>query len=413
MKGERMLGPGSKYFAEKYNYYIGHTYKSLPVVPESASGVFMYDYDNDKYYVDFWASYSAVNIGHSNSRILRVAADAMSRGMVTRAVYVKDLADLAEKIVSLVGFDAMVIPKNTGVEAVETAIKTARMWAYRTGLRPRDSGKIITAKRNFHGRTITAVSFSSEKQYYEDFGPHTPGFDMVDYGNIEALKYVISPSTIAILLEPIQGEGGIILPPENYLQEVRKICDEKNILLILDEIQTGLGRTGKMFCYEYSGIKPDILLLGKALGGGVYPVSLAIGRRDIMKLWKPGDDGSTFGGNSIASSIALEALNIIIEEDLPGRSMDLGKYFLDELRKIKNPYIKEVRGKGLFIGIEFHPEAGGARQYCEKLIEEAETDVGIICKEAHTDVLRLSPPLIVEKKHLDFFIEKFQKVLED
>ena len=408
-----MIGPKSKLWAEMYDKYVGRTYNSLPIVPKRARGIYMWDCDGRRY-IDFWASYSAVNLGHAHPRILKALNDAVAKGMITRAVYVKELAILAKKLSELAGFDAMIIPKNSGVEAVETAIKHARLWAYQIKGLKRGSAEIIVAAQNFHGRTITVISFSSEPLYRDDFGPHTPGFKIVDYGNSKKIGEVINENTAAVLLEPVQGEGGIIFPAEDgYLNKVRDICDQNNILMILDEIQTGLGRTGKMFCHDYSKIKPDIILIGKALSGGVYPISAEIARRDLMELWKPGHDGSTFAGNSIACSVALEALDIIIDENLCERSAELGKYFLVELKKIKHPLIKDVRGLGLFLGIEFYPKAGGARKYCEKLLNEAEIDMGIICKEAHEHVLRLSPPLVIEKGHIDFFVQKFQKVLED
>lgn len=408
-----MLGPKSKIWAEMYDKYVGHTYNSLPIVPERANGVRMWDCDGKKY-LDFWASYSAVNLGHAHPRILGAINDAAAKGMITRAVYVKELAVLAKKLSELAGFDAMIIPKNSGAEAVETSLKNARLWAYQAKGIKRGNAEIIVAAQNFHGRTITVISFSSEPLYRDDFGPHTPGFKIVQYGNSKKIEEVINPNTAAVLLEPIQGEGGIIFPAEDgYLKHVRDICNQNNILMILDEIQTGFGRTGKIFCHDYSKIKPDIILVGKALGGGVYPVSAEIARRDLMELWKPGHDGSTFAGNSIACAVALKALDVIVDENLCERSAELGKYFLGELKKISHSLIKDVRGIGLFLGIEFYPEAGGARKYCEKLLNEAEVDVGIICKEAHSNVLRISPPLIIEKEHINIFIEKFQKVLKD
>lgn len=388
---------------EMYNKYVAHTYNTLPVVLEEGDGVWVWDVDG-KVYLDFWAGYSALNLGHRHPKTWAVFEKA---NLMTRACYNEDLALLAEKVCGLVNFDSMILPKNSGAEAVETAIKTVRMWAYRTGKASRDQGEIIVMGQNFHGRTITIVSFSSASQYKEDFGPHTSGFRIIPYGDTEVLEKAITPNTIAVLLEPIQGEGGIIVPPENYLREVRDICHKHGILMMLDEIQTGLGRTGKMFCYEHSGITPDILILGKSLCGGTPAIlSLVIGKRDVMKFWNPGDDGSTFGGNSAACAVARTVFEVLREEDLLSRTTKEGLYFLNELKKIKNPFIKEVRGKGLFIGIEFYPESGGARKYCEELLKN-----GLVCKEAHENVLRFSPPLIITREQIDLALNKIRKVL--
>ena len=402
-----MMGPKSKVASEMYDKYVAHTYSTLPVVLDDTTGqgVEIWDMDGKKY-LDFWAGYSALNLGHHHPETWKVLKNS---GLVTRACYDKYLASLGRKISELVGFDAMILPKNSGAEGVESAIKTARMWAYRTGRVPHSRGEIIVMNHNFHGRTILVISFSGEKQYKYDFGPHTPGFTLVDYGDAKHIEGAITSNTIAVLMEPMQGEGGIIVPPENYLKDVRRLCDERGILLILDEIQTGLGRTGKMFCYEHNGIKPDLLILGKSLCGGTPAIlSLAVGRRDIMELWQPGDDGSTFGGNSAAAAVALETFNVLEKENLIKNSAELGEYFKNQLKEIKNPLIKEVRGKGLFIGIEFFPEAGGARKYVNKLVEK-----GILCKEAHEHVLRISPPLVIKKYQIDIFTEKFKEVLKD
>ena len=400
-----MMGSKSKLWTEMYDKYVVHTYSTLPVIlnDTKSKGVEIWDMDGKKY-LDFWAGYSALNLGHHHPETWKVLRNS---GLVTRACYDRYLALLGKTISELVGFDAMILPKNSGAEGVESAIKTARMWAYRTGMVSRNQSEIIVMNHNFHGRTITVISFSSEKQYKNDFGPHTPGFIPVDYGDVKNIKKAITSNTIAVLMEPMQGEGGIIIPPVSYLNDVRALCDKHKILLILDEIQTGSGRTGKMFCYEHNGIKPDLLILGKSLCGGTPAIlSLVVGRRDIMELWQPGDDGSTFGGNSAAAAVALETFNVLEKENLIKNSAELGEYFKNQLKEIKNPLIKEVRGKGLFIGIEFFPEAGGARKYVNKLIEK-----GILCKEAHEHVLRISPPLTIGKEHIDFFIEKFKEVL--
>lgn len=397
----------SREIIEMYNRYVARTYNTLPVVLDHGMGVEVWDEDGKKY-LDFWAAYSAVNLGHAHPEIITTAIEHLRKGpMFTRACYNKELALLGKELSELAGFDSIIIPKNSGAEGVETALKTARMWAYRTGKTSRNTGEIIVANQNFHGRTITIVSFSGEAQYRDDFGPLTPGFKMIPYGNLESLEKAVTSNTIALLLEPIQGEGGIIVPPPGYLRGAREICDKHGILLILDEIQTGLGRTGELFCYRASSIEPDILILGKSLGGGILPVSAEIGGRKIMELWQPGDDGSTFGGYSMAAAVARKAIEIIVRDKLAERSAELGKYFIDRLEKIDSYFIKEIRGKGLFVGIELAPNAGGARKYCERLLKE-----GVICKEAHENVLRLSPPLIVTKEQLDFAAEKIEKVLK-
>lgn len=402
-----MIGPKSMVWAEMYNKYVAHTYATLPVVldDKSGNGVEIYDEDGNKY-LDFWAGYSALNLGHNHPRTWNVLKNS---GLVTRACYDKNLALLGKKISELVGFPIKILPKCSGAEGVEGAIKIVRMWAYRTGKVLRNKGEIIVMNHNFHGRTTTIISFSSEEQYKNDFGPHTPGFKLVDYGDVKNIEKALTKNTIGVLLESMQGEGGIIIPPKKYLNDVRALCDEEKILLIDDEIQAGLGRTGKMFCYEHNGIQPDLFILGKSLCGGTPAIlSLVVGKEEIMNFLEPGDDGSTFGGNSAATAVALEVFDVLAEEGLIENSAKLGEYFKDQLKQIDSPLIKEVRGKGLFIGIEFLPEAGGARKYVNGLIEE-----GVICKEAHHHVLRLSPPLVVIKEQLDFFIEKFKKVLNN
>ncbi len=296
---------------------------------------------------------------------------------------------------------------NTGAEAVETALKTIRRYGYRNKKVEPGKAEIIVCKNNFHGRTITIISFTSDESYQKDFGPLTPGFKIISYNDINALKNAITPNTVAFLVEPIQGEGGILIPDDNYFKEVRKICDSENILLVMDEIQTGFGRTGKTFAYEHYGIKPDMLILGKTLGGGIFPVSAVASSKKILSVFEPGSHGSTFGGNPLACRVAREALKVLVDENLVEKSHELGKYSLEVLAQIKNPLIKEIRGRGLFIGIELKKEAGGARKYCEKLMHR-----GVLCKETHEDIIRIATPLTISKEDLTSGLEKIKKVLE-
>jgi ornithine--oxo-acid transaminase len=300
----------------------------------------------------------------------------------------------------------MSLPMNSGAEAVETALKLARKWAYQVKGVPRHQAEIITAAGNFHGRTIAIVTFSTEPSYRDDFGPFTPGFPTVPYGDAEAIENAITPSTAAVLLEPIQGEGGVIIPPEGYLKEVAEICKKNNVLLMLDEIQTGLGRTGKLFAAEHENVRPDVTIIGKAVSGGFYPVSAVLADRDLLGLFTPGQHGSTFGGNPLAAAVARAALRVIREEKLSERSQELGEYFLEQLTEIPSPHVREVRGKGLFIGIELKPEAGGARRFCEALQER-----GILAKETHENVIRFAPPLVIDKETIDWALPSIRDVL--
>ncbi len=295
---------------------------------------------------------------------------------------------------------------NTGSEAVETAIKVARKWGYLKKNIPENMGEIIVCYNNFHGRTVTIISFSTEDQYRFGFGPYTPGFRAIPFGDTRALEEAITPNTIGFLVEPIQGEGGVIVPPGGYLKEIREVTSRHNILLMLDEIQTGLGRTGEMFAFQHESIVPDILILGKALGGGVYPVSAVLADKEIMDVFNPGDHGSTFGGNPLAAAVGIASIEVLLEENLPQKAKELGNYFLEELKKLDSPYVKEVRGKGLLIGVEIKPEFGTARPFCEKLMP-----LGILCKETHEQTIRFAPPLIITKKELDWALEKIKTVL--
>lgn len=397
----------AKDFIELEDQYGAHNYHPLDVVIERAERVYVYDVEGKKY-MDFLSAYSAVNQGHCHPRIYQaMVAQAQKVTLTSRAFRNDKLGLFCKKVAELSQME-MVLPMNSGAEAVETAIKAARKWAYLKKGVADNKAEIIVANNNFHGRTTTIISFSSEKQYKEHFGPFTPGFKLVPYGDSQAIAQAITPNTAAIMLEPIQGEGGILIPPQGYLKEVQEICRQNNVLFILDEIQTGLGRTGKMFAYQHeAGVKPDMLIMGKALSGGFYPVSAVASSKEILGVFKPGDHGSTFGGNPLAAAIAIEALNVLVEEKLPERSAELGGYLMEKLQTIKSKHIKEIRGRGLFVGIELKPEAGGARRFCEFLQEE-----GLLAKETHENVIRLAPPLVINKEEIDWAVDKMKKALE-
>jgi len=387
--------------------YGAHNYHPLDVVITKGERVWVYDVDGKKY-LDFLSAYSAVNQGHCHPRIINALKSQAEKITLTSRAFRNDqLPLLAKELCELTGYE-MMLPMNSGAEAVETAIKMARKWGYKVKGIEENKAEIIVCSNNFHGRTTTIISFSTEAQYRDGFGPFTPGFIIIPYNDVEALKNAINKNTVAFLVEPIQGEAGIIIPDEGYLNKAFNVCKEANILFIADEIQTGLGRTGKLFAYEYENIKPDALIIGKALSGGAYPVSAVLSLKEILGVFKPGDHGSTFGGNPLAAAIAREALKVIVEEKLPERSFELGKYFLEKLRTIQSKHIKEIRGKGLFIGVELVPEAGGARRFCEALKEE-----GLLCKETHENVIRLAPPLVIEKEEIDWAFERIKKVLTE
>ncbi len=387
--------------------YGAHNYHPLDVVITKGERVWVYDVEGNKY-LDFLSAYSAVNQGHCHPKIINALKSQAEKITLTSRAFRNDQLPLLEKeICELTGYDKM-LPMNSGAEAVETAIKTARKWGYKIKGVEKDKAEIIVCSNNFHGRTTTIVSFSTEEQYRDGFGPFTPGFIIIPYNDVDALKNSINKNTVAFLVEPIQGEAGIIIPDEGYLKKTYEICKGANVLFIADEIQTGLGRTGKLFAYEYENIKPDILIVGKALSGGTYPVSAVLSSEEILGVFKPGDHGSTFGGNPLAAAVARESLKVIVEEKLPEKSAELGKYFLEKLRTIQSKHIKEVRGKGLFIGIELVPEAGGARRFCEALKEE-----GLLCKETHENVIRLAPPLVIEKEEIDWAFDRIKKVLSE
>ena len=386
--------------------YGARNYKPLDVVLNEGKGCWVTDVDG-KRYLDCLSAYSAVNQGHCLTHIVEeMVEQALKIGLTSRAFRNDKLGLFYKKLVDLTGFE-MVLPMNTGAEAVETAIKVARKWAYVTKGIPKYEAEMIVAEGNFHGRTTTIISFSTEAFYKEAFGPFTPGFKTVPYGDIEAIKAAITPNTAAVMLEPIQGEYGVIVPPDGYLRAVAEVCRENNVLFIADEIQTGLCRTGKWFACQYEDVIPDITVIGKALSGGMYPVSAVLSSKEILGLFKPGEHGSTFGGSPMAAAIGVAALEVLEQENLAARGAELGEYFMADLRKIDAPVIKEVRGRGLLIGVELHPEAGGARRYCEMLQDE-----GILAKETHDHVIRFAPPLVIGKTDLDWALAIIEGVLK-
>jgi ornithine--oxo-acid transaminase len=387
--------------------YCAQNYKPLPVVLTRGEGVYVWD-EAGKKYLDMMSAYSAVSHGHAHPRLVRLVREQVTRlSVVSRAFYSDKLGPFLERICTLTGQD-MALPMNTGAEAVETAIKAARKWAYTVKGVASNKAEVIACSGNFHGRTIAIVTMSDEPQYQDGFGPFPDGFRIVEYGDIGALEAAINKNTAAFLVEPIQGEGGIILPPAGYLKAAEQLCRKYNILLLVDEIQTGLGRTGKMLASEHENVKPDGLMLGKALGGGILPVSAFLARREVMQVFTPGDHGSTFGGNPLAAAVGLEALNILVEERLAERSAEMGDYLLAELAAIKSPLIKDLRGRGLFIGIEIDAELAEAREICEALMQQ-----GVLSKETHATVVRLAPPLIISKAEIDWAVTRIRAVLQE
>jgi ornithine--oxo-acid transaminase len=372
-----------------------------------AKGAYVWD-EYGKKYLDMMSAYSAVSHGHSNDRLVKVVQQQVERlNIVSRAFYTDKLGPFLEKACTLTGQD-MALPMNTGAEAVETALKAARKWGYTVKGIADDKAEIIACTGNFHGRTTMVVAMSSEPQYKSGFGPFPPGFKLVEFGNIDALEQAINENTAAFLVEPIQGEGGIVVPPAGYLKAAEQLCRRKNVLLIADEIQTGLGRTGRLLACEHDDVHPDGLILGKALGGGILPVSMFLARREVMNVFTPGDHGSTFGGNPLAASVGLEALNILVEDKLPERSAEMGDYLMQQLREIDTPLIREIRGKGLFIGVEIDPQLCSARKVCESLM-----DRGLLSKETHETVVRLAPPLIISREEIDWAVTQIREVLAE
>jgi len=385
--------------------YGAHNYHPLNVVLENGSGVWVTDVDGNRY-LDCLSAYSALNQGHVHPRILKVLIDQASKITLTsRAFRNSQLPLLYKELSELTGYENS-LPMNSGAEAVETALKLVRLWGYKIKKVPRYQAEIIVAEGNFHGRTLSIISFSTEPLYKDDFGPFTPGFITVPYGNAQAIQNAITPNTVAVMLEPIQGEGGVLIPPKGYLREVSQICKDNNVLFVADEIQTGLGRTGKLFACQHENVRPDITIIGKALAGGFFPVSAILADRKIMHLFTPGTHGSTFGGNPLGAAVARESLKVIQEEKLVENSALMGEYFMEQIAEIPSPHVKEVRGKGLLIGVELKPESGGARRFCEAL-----KDRGILAKETHQHVIRFAPPLIIDKATIDWVLPKLREVL--
>jgi ornithine--oxo-acid transaminase len=395
--------------AEEYialeDRYNAHNYKPLDVVLERGEGVWVWDVEG-KRYLDCLSSYSALNQGHNHPRIHKAMMEQAAKLTLTGRAFRNDqLPLLAQELCELTGYE-MMLPMNTGAEAVETALKAARKWGYEVKGVPDGQAEIITCEGNFHGRTITIVGFSTEEQYREGFGPFTPGFVTVPYGDAKALEEAITPQTVAFLLEPIQGEGGVLVPPDGYLRQAREVCDRHNVLLIADEIQTGLGRTGKLFCCDWEDVRPDVVTVGKALGGGFYPVSAVLADRSVLGLFNPGDHGSTFGGNPLGAAVAREALRVLVEEGLAENALLQGEYLLGRLQRVESEHVAEVRGRGLLTGVELHPEAGGARRFVQAL-----KDQGLLCKETHEHILRFAPPLVITREEVDWALERIEGVL--
>lgn len=385
--------------------FSANNYHPLPIVLSRGEGSWVWDVDGNKY-LDCLAAYSAVNQGHRHPAIVAAAKTQLDRLTLTSRAFHNDaMGPFLRQLCELAGYEKA-LPMNTGAEAVETAIKAVRRWAYRVKGVPPGLAEIIVCSNNFHGRTTTIVSFSTEEAYQADFGPFTPGFVVVPYGDGEALARALTPNTAAVLIEPLQGEGGVIVPPEGYLSDVAATCRANDVLLVADEIQTGLGRTGKMFCCDWDYVRPDVLLLGKALGGGVYPVSAMLADATIMDVFEPGDHGSTFGGNPLAAAVGMASLDVLLDEGLPERAAELGAWFMERLTALESPHVQEVRGRGLMIGVEIKPESGTARPFCEALQAR-----GILAKETHEQVIRFAPPLTVEQSDLEWALGAIEDVL--
>jgi ornithine--oxo-acid transaminase len=397
----------SKYLIDVENIYGTSNYHPIDVVIHKGRGIWVWDMEGNKY-LDFLSAYSSVNMGHCHPRIVRALIDQAKKLTITSRAFRNEQWPLfAKEICDLTGHE-MVMALNSGAEAVETAIKAVRKWGYQQKGIPDDRAEIIVCSNNFHGRTITIVGFTSEELYKKDFGPFAPGFIAVPYGDLEALRESITPNTAAFLVEPIQAEGGIIVPPAGYLKAAKSICEENNVLFVADEIQTGLGRTGKLFGCDHEEVKPDVLIIGKSLGGGCYAISSVLSSRKILAVFTPGTHGSTFGANPLACAVARESIRVLQEENIVENSEEQGNYLLKKLKTLKSKYIKEVRGKGLLIGIELKREAGGARRFCEALAEE-----GLLCKETHENVIRFAPPLIIKQKDLNWAFKRVKKVFKE
>lgn len=393
-------------FIDLESKYGAHNYHPLPIVIAKGEGVWVWDPDGNKY-MDCLASYSALNQGYNHPVIMQAAIDQIKTGvtLTSRAFYNTKLGEFLEIVCELTGHDRA-LPMNTGAEAVETALKMARRWGHQVKGIPEQEAEIITFAGNFHGRTTTVISFSSDEDYKVGFGPFTPGFKIVKYGDMDEFKAAISDKTAAVLIEPIQAEGGILIPPAGYLKEMREICTEKNILLMADEIQTGLGRTGKMFAVEHEGIHPDVFMLAKAISGGFMPVSVVTANEDVMKVFTPGSHGSTYGGNPLGAAVAVAALGVLKNDKLVERAEEMGNYFVEQLAAIDSPHVEEIRARGMLIGLVIKASSGVARPFCEKLMEK-----GILAKETHESVIRFAPPLVITKEEIDWAIERITEVL--
>jgi ornithine--oxo-acid transaminase len=395
----------AQHFIDLEEQYGAHNYRPLDVVIEKGEGVWVWDVDGRKY-LDCLSAYSALSQGHRHPAIMAaLMAQAQKVTLTSRAFRNDQLGPFYQELSDLTGYE-MALPMNTGAEAVETALKLARKWGYVKKGITANQAEIIVAANNFHGRTITTISASTEPLYREVFGPFTPGLVIVPYGDAAALAAAITPNTAAVMLEPIQGEAGVVIPPAGYLRAAAELCRKNNVLFIADEIQTGLGRTGRLLACEHEGVRADVVILGKALGGGVYPVSAVIASREILGVFKPGEHGSTFGGNPLACAVARAALRVIVDEHLVENSAKLGDYFQERLAEVPSRHVKEVRGRGLLIGVELHPAAGGARRFCEALQKK-----GLLCKETHEHVLRFAPPLVIDQAAIDWAMPLIQEVL--
>jgi len=395
----------TQHFIHLENRYGAQNYKPLDVVLNRGEGIWVWDVEGKKY-LDFLSSYSAVNQGHCHPKIMKTMIEQAQKLCLTSRAFRNDQLGLFYEDICNLTNSHMVLPMNSGAEAVETVIKAVRKWGYKLKGVPQNQAEVIVCENNFHGRTIAIIGFSSERQYREGFGPFPPGFKIIPFGEARALEEAITPNTVAFLVEPIQGEAGVIVPPSGYLKKVKSICKQNDVVLILDEIQTGLGRTGKLLAEEHDDIEADVTLIGKALSGGFYPISAMLSNTEVLGVFMPGEHGSTFGGNPLACAVARTAIKVLIEEKMIENASKLGDYFLTQLRGIKSPSIKEVRGKGLMIGVELVPEAGGARGFCEQLMAQ-----GLLCKDTHENVIRFMPPLIITREEIDWALERIEPIL--
>ncbi len=397
----------SQQYIQLEETFGAHNYKPLDVVLSRGRGIWVWDVEENKY-MDCLSAYSAVNQGHCHPKIMETMIEQAQRLTLTSRAFRNDQLGPFYKELCELTRSHKVLPMNSGAEAVETVIKAIRKWGYKVKGIPRDRAEIIVCENNFHGRTIAIIGFSTEAQYRDGFGPYPAGFNIVPFGDAAAVETAITPHTVGVLLEPIQGEAGVIIPPSGYLKDVKAICEKNDIVLILDEIQTGLGRTGKLLAEEHEGVEADVTVIGKALSGGFYPISAVLSNKEVLGVFMPGDHGSTFGGNPLACAVARTALRVLIEENMIENAQKMGDYFLSQLKNIDSPFIKEIRGKGLLIGVELLPEAGGARGFCERLKTK-----GLLCKETHENVIRFAPPLVITKAQIDWAMERIESVLKE